>query len=506
MESIHLTINQLYQKYKDNTIMKEKLREYICEKLPIKLEQFQNISNQRNNRKDYLSEKSDLFIHNFLNNEENKYFYIPVSNYFIVYENNHYSIINEDQILNIIGKEINCEKELQPWKHKIRTNIIKIIKENYVLNHIPESETIQNVLSLVRSSLCVNKENAKYILTIIGDNLLKKTNNIYFTNIRAKKWFDYISDLAFSYFKYSKNPTSNIKFKYYHHSMEDSRLIDLFNENYLCYDSDVYNPKLKEHILDILCVGAHYSMRYEDADNYLLQECSNQQLKDYAFYLKTHNKQQIVDIFKQEYLENTDDNQLFLNRENMIFIWKQFIKEKNLPLIIFSNELEEYLNINIDESTSLYNSITSRKLHVIKRFDSFWKQFMIEDEKEYDLEISELLTVYKKFCSDDKLNEEYIISIIEHFHKKEIVDNKYINGIVCKLWDKQKCINDALKEYNKNNTISIINLYKYYCSYANTNRHISIVSKHYFQKYIFDTVPECYIYNDNILEEYWDMI
>ena len=60
MESIHLTINQLYQKYKDNTIMKEKLREYICEKLPIKLEQLENISNQRNNRKDLLSEKFEF--------------------------------------------------------------------------------------------------------------------------------------------------------------------------------------------------------------------------------------------------------------------------------------------------------------------------------------------------------------------------------------------------------------------------------------------------------------
>ena len=47
MESIHLTICKLWKKYKDNNIMKEKLQEYICEKRPIKIEQFENISNQR---------------------------------------------------------------------------------------------------------------------------------------------------------------------------------------------------------------------------------------------------------------------------------------------------------------------------------------------------------------------------------------------------------------------------------------------------------------------------
>ena len=38
MESIHLVINKLFEKYKENDVIKDKIKDYICERLPLKLE------------------------------------------------------------------------------------------------------------------------------------------------------------------------------------------------------------------------------------------------------------------------------------------------------------------------------------------------------------------------------------------------------------------------------------------------------------------------------------
>jgi len=481
MDSIHLVLNELFEKYKDNAVMKDKIKTYICERLPIKLETIEKDIISRTNRKEYLNQISETFITNFLNNQDKSFFYIPVSNLFIAYKNYHYSIVNEDEILNEVFKELRQEKELFPWKHKIKNNIMKKIKENYVLNHIPESETIQKVLNIIMYSLKINKEYAKYILTIFGDNLLKSSNNIYFTSPETKKWFENISDYCYCYFKHSRNLISNIKFKYYYHDFSTSRLLNL--NNYICFQNNDFLD-IKDNILDILCVSAHYSTRFNSADDFLLHYCSEDSIKNYSFYLKFNSKKDIVQQFKKEYLEETNDKHLFINHSNMVFIWKKFLKEKKLPLIIFSNDLHEYLELGSDKQTETYNNLTSRKLKHVRLFNIFWNKYMVQDEKEQDFKISEIIRIYNNKNPNNKLTEEYVVSIIEHFYNKEIVDNKFIHGISCLLWNKCKEISEAISSYNKNTDISILELYKYYCSYSNTKGFEYIVTKQYFEKYI----------------------
>ena len=503
MESIHLVLNELFKKYENNEIMKEKIKTYICERLPTKLEAFEQELINRNNRKEYLNKISETFITNFLNNEDHSFFYIPVSNLFIVYKNFHYSIINEDEILNEIFKELRQEKELFPWKHKIKNNIMKKIKENYVLNHIPESETIQKVLNIIMYSLKINKEYAKYILTIFGDNLLKSSNNIYFTSPETKKLFENISDYCYCYLKHSRNPISNIKFKYYYHDFSSSRLLNL--NNYMCFQNNDY-LNVKDNILDILCVSAHYSIRFNNADNFLIKYCNDDSIKNYSFYLKNNSKKDIVQHFKNEYLEKTSDKQLFINSNNMIFIWKKFLKEKNLPLIIFSNEFHDYLDLEIDRKTHIYYGLTSRQLNDVHIFNGFWKKYMVEDNKEQDLKISEIVRIYNHKNPNNKLTEEYIVSIIEHFYNKELIDNKYIHGISCILWNKRKEIEEAIYSYSKNSDISILELYKYYCSFSKSKNFQYIVTKQYFEKYIREIIPDYYLFNEYICSEYWDIV
>ena len=499
-------LEQLFNKYENNQLIQEKIQDYIYNKLPNIIETFIVYKEERNTRKEFLNDRSSKFINSFLTNNEITFFYIPVSELFICYTYNHYKIISEDAIWNLVLKELNQDKSLTPWKYKIKNNIIKQIKEKYLLTHIPDSSTIQTILSIIMSSLYISKEKAKYILTILGDNMLKKNNVVYFTNINTKKWFDYISDLTYSFFKYSRNPVHNIKFKYYYHDYNNSRLIDLNNEfNY--NNNGVYNTLLKEHILDIICVACHYSKRFKNADNFLLDYCSNDDLKNYAFYLKNHSKENIICEFKQNYLESSNEKHLFLNHKNMVFLWKDFLKHKNLPLLLFSNELKQELNNETNtsfynETNDLYENITSNKLSFIENFNKFWENYIVKDDKEIDFEINELVLIYNN-THNNKLDENTILSIIEHFYDIEITEKKYIHGIRCILWDKKQQIENALDNYNSKSSISLLELYKFYCTYSQSQNYKYIVNKQYFEKYIYCIIPEKYIINDTIISDYW---
>ena len=178
--------------------------------------------------------------------------------------------------------------------------------------------------------------------------------------------------------------------------------------------------------MDIICVACHYSKRFKNADNFLLDYCSNDDLKNYAFYLKNHSKENIICEFKQNYLESSNEKHLFLNHKNMVFLWKDFLKHKNLPLLLFSNELKQELNseTNIsfyNETNDLYENITSNKLSFIEKFNKFWENNIVKDDKEIDFEINELVLIYNN-THNNKLDENTILSIIEHFYDMEIID------------------------------------------------------------------------------------
>ena len=229
-------------------------------------------------------------------------------------------------------------------------------------------------------------------------------------------------------------------------------------------------------------------------------------IKEYAFYLKNNSREIIIKNFKEQYLEKTSDSHLFINNDNMIFIWKKFLKEKKLPLILFSNELQENLNLPYNKNNDIYYEITSRKLNKVKLFNSFWNKYIVIDKKEQDFKIGEIVRIYNHKKFNNKLTEDYAISIIEHFHNKLITDNKYIHGISCILWNKEKEIDKAINAYNKNKDITILNLYKHYCNYSKNIGFPYIVTKKYFEKYIIETIPEQYIFNDYICSEYWDIV
>jgi len=157
-----LSLNNLYEKYKDQPEVLSKMEEYLNKQFPHALELFVT----RINRKQNLEKQSQLYIDKFLNNPEQQYFYNHQTDLFIFYNGENYSIINEDTIWHLLLSDISTKEELIPWKHKIKNLAIKHIKEKPITQSIPESTTIQYVIQHLTPTLFSSKSEAKYFLTV----------------------------------------------------------------------------------------------------------------------------------------------------------------------------------------------------------------------------------------------------------------------------------------------------------------------------------------------------
>ena len=508
------TVISLLEKYKDNDYMLQRIRNHI-NYLPTTLEnEFKN-HEERITRNNYLTNEQQLFIQIFLN--KNKYFYLPNNNFFYEYNEYKYLIIKEDDIIHKLLSSISKERVLLQWKHKTKSNIIKQIKERSLFSSIPETDTIQNVLNVLYPTFFLSKNSAKYFLTIIGDNILKKNQNLIFlVNQNMKQFLNEIDNVAISSIG-NNNSIHNFMTKYHeNHPYTSCRLIQI-NEN---FSNEVWRELLKKVGLDLLCVAAHYSKRYENSDKFI-ENKSDEELKSYSYYLKNSSPSIILEEFCSKYIINTNDCNI--EWKNLHFVWKQFLFTSQLPNIIYSNSLknllkDKYTYIEEDDS---FIGITSKYLPTHIDFIKFWENTIQTDTELFDneIEIDELSSLFKLWVKQEKdvqlltngqISEENIVKIIKHFLPSiEIIEDKYILNISSIMWNKIKDIENFfiyMKEIIKNENIlpliSFDDAYNYYYKFCNINSLKFIVSKRYFEKYLYFKLPNNIVY-EKFIETEW---
>jgi hypothetical protein len=294
--------------------------------------------------------------------------------------------------------------------------------------------------------------------------------------------------------------------------------------------------------LDIICVACHYSDRYGSSDKYAIQYSNDNELINNVFYLKNNSASEIIDTFVSEYLNIELNNQVInldsgrntqITWRDMQYLWKNFLESKKLPAIMFLQTLKVNLIKKLqpfyNESADSFIGICSKHLPEIQKFLDFWDQTITFDENEIDFEIEEIVILFRKWCISNSetltnLNDKQILDVISYFYPHlEIERDKYISGIRSSLWDKQLDIQvalenmkHALREKNttnasrvqspsSRNNISIYDAYRYYCKYYSNIIDTSnklIVSKSYFEKYVFDNLSQ-YIIDSKFLSYEW---
>jgi len=502
-------LTELFSKYEHSDYMIQRIYNHIVNYLPNTLDnEFKNYE-QRQNRNSYLTNEQQIFIQVFLS--KNQYFYLSSNNFFYEYNGKNYFIVKEDDIIHKLLSSISKDRVLLQWKHKTKINIIKQIKERSLFNSIPDTETIQNVLNVLYPSIFISKNTAKYFLTIIGDNILKKNNNLIFLiSPQLKKLLVELENIAFSSIGIS-NISSNFMTKYHeNHCYDNCRLIKM-NEN---FSNEVWREMLKKIGLDLLCVAAHYSKRYENSDKFI-ENKSDEELKIYTYYLKYNSPNKIVNEFSNKYLIASDMD-INIEWKNIHFVWKQFLSSFHLPNIIYSNSLKTLLRnmYNYNEENDSFIGITSKYLPVHIDFIKFWDNtisvFQSDSIFDNELEIDELCSLFKfwtkqssqQLMSSCNISEENVLKILKHFFPLiDIVEEKYVLNVSCSFWNKNEEINksfnyikEQIKKEIKLGLISFDEAYNYYYKYCNVNNHKFIVSKRYFEKYLYFKLSEFIVY------------
>ena len=500
-EKLHHILDGLLEKYRNHEYVYGRLCNYMEKLLPDALENSVNIYKQREERKKQLTCDKDEFTSRFL--QKNNYFYSTQSELFLHYDGLHFKAYSEDDIQHQILSTITNEQSLMEWKHKTNTNIIKRIKDKTPLTAIPESATIQFVINNLCPMFFTTRNQVKYFLTIIGDSLLSKNANIiYIISPLFKELLREISNQSYSFFGVS-SILNNIKFKFYEHNYKDCRLIQFNNK----VKKLTLPSILTKHMIDLLCIASHYSQRYGSADAFL-NKCDEAKLVEHALYLNKNTTETIVEKF----LEKTTTSLVNakINSKNMNFLWKNYLGEQNIPNIIFYTALKNILKekCKYDEESDCYLDITSSHLPLVSKFIKFWDTTIIDGDSE--LEIDELLVLFKQFNSSGKtninMNENLLVDLIHHYYPDiSIIDNKFIQHIKCNLWDKRNDVINSLEIYKlkcseqeEEFTKSLNDAYEYYTS----SKHLINVSKRYFERIAVELIGS-HIDEDGLIKSSW---
>jgi hypothetical protein len=524
----------------------ERIHHYIKTQLPQSIKNYQTAHAERETRKQSLALVADEITETFLN--KTKYFYCSASELYFTYNNQvRYSLIHEDEIHHRIlaftseasgalgacassvgypNKSTNQSTSTSAGtsagiststKYKIKNRIIKSIQTRDILSSIPESRTIQNVIAHIYPALFRTRDHAKYFLTILGDVILKKSAPlIYFIPPLAKEFIKDLGGECYALFGSTANSFSTaFKFKYYEHQYKDCRIVDIQIQTQpasLLRLSHI--PELKSSVIDLFCVAAHYSHRFGSADDFLRLHCKTPEVSAHAWFLRDRTDQQIIQEF-MEYATEPASSEHEISMTNMLYLWKMYLSEFRLPSMFFAatlrSKLAEHTGAAHTAAIDVFPNRTSKYLPVVSQFRQFWSGHCFTDDREIELEIDELSTLFNEYSAPTAASDTTLLGMLRHFYPDVIIeDDKYILNIGCKLWDKNTEINEYLEKFKQqcisnNHSLAqpLYNAYEYYCGRCYSAAKRRIISKRYFEKYFMEEYANYIDENGMITINWW---
>ena len=524
----------------------ERIHAYVKTQLPQSIKNYQTAHTERETRKQSLALVADEITETFLN--KTKYFYCPASELYFTYNNQvRYSLIHEDEIHHRIlaftseasgalgsastSTSTSTNASISTSiKYKIKNRIIKSIQSRDILSSIPESRTIQNVISHIYPALFRTRNHAKYFLTILGDVILKKSAPlIYFIPPLAKEFIKDLGGECYALFGSTANSFSTaFKFKYYEHQYKDCRVVDIQIQTPPASLLRLsHMPELKQAVIDLFCVSTHYSHRFGSADDFLRLHCKTPEVGAHAWFLRDRTDQQIIQEF-MEYATEPASSEHEISITNMLYLWKMYLSEFRLPSMFFAATLRAKLAEHTTSGgggttgTAAIDVIpnrTSKYLPVVSQFRQFWSEHCFTDDHEIELEIDELSTLFNEYSSASAaataaaaaVSDTALLGMLRHFYPEVIIeDDKYILNVGCKLWNKTAEINEYLEQFKQQcltNHLSfpqpLYNAYEFYCGRCYSAAKRRIISKRYFEKYFMEEYTDYIDENGMITITWW---
>jgi hypothetical protein len=422
------------------------------------------------------NETQNLLYNNIIQSFISEYiiYYIPTTDLYIEYFDNDYKIVSTNDILHFILNKLTETHQLTTnIKYNVKSKILKKIKENNISTNIPNTETLQNILSYLYPNLFHHRNYAKYFLVTLGDILLRKTDCFYFISSTMKSFIQKINTTFSMYFN-TINLFNYYKFKYSEHDTEKCRIIKTTNINLEYFKPD------EKFFINLICISMHYSNRYNSGDNYLNQ-IIHSNIKNDVLMIKNTSKETFIQQFINKYLYTREGEKI--QEKDMIFLWKSYLKSNGIINVFKKNtDIIEYISKNIPFENGSFIHTASMNLPFVDLFKCFWEENIYEDKSSYGYEISELYMIFIEKYGMSVITEQNIIDIIQFYYTNYlIIDKKHIPGISCKLWNKNEHIEKFI--FSNDEHLKNIDVNELYSLYGEYYKHNKIVSKHYFIHY-----------------------
>lgn len=416
------TFYNLHAKYSDNSYMLTKLENYIFN-LPKILDHIDQEYKKKCIKNLELDKEKQEFITSFLTNH--LYYYIPQTEIYIEYTNEHYQIISEDDITHTIFIELNQNKSLSNCKYRLTNKLFRLIKERLFIHSTPNHSTIQTILKYL-TKYFNSKQHTKYFLTIIGDVLLSKKNNlIFFIDHSYKQLITHLYHHI--YLNINKSINDLFKHKYHEHTYELCRII------YGTTNKSIDINFIKENIFNIIAVCCYYSSYYKHSE-FFLERCNNPIFINKVNLLKTNTPKTIIQSFI-EYSLFPSANTIIVYKD-MYYLWKTYLKLNHLPSVISQNNFKSILQeMNIyDEANDKCIGYNSKFPTYWNNFTLFWKQYVKSSNDNDDYyNINNFVKLYNDWC-DNKLlciNTDIFKELIKIYYPAVSIQNdNYITNII----------------------------------------------------------------------------
>jgi len=466
MSDIIQMVESLCKKYENHEFIHGKLRNAIMN-LPKQLETSyeKHLNNKQKN--EYTTKLINDCIRGFFSSHLFFYHHNNNQDTFVLYDKDTFDILNNNDfsvhIYDYINKLGNTDL-IYKFKYRIEVSITNSVKTQLLLEAIPTSCTIQKVIALFYPVSIEKREVVKIFLTMLGNNILKKSDNLNFlTSSLNKSYLNYltilIGDILGQY-----DYLQNVKFKY---TGQDN--IHFLRANLINIET------IRSYIMDIIVVACHYSTRFQLKP--FITKCTSQTKK----ILRKFNS---VEIIYGDFLQKftTKKNESIICKKDLMFLWSLYSYEELLPQIHSEKHVFDYFLSKLSYENGSFIDISSDILEEVKQFVSFMnKSFLKCQEFELDeFEMDEVITI---FCDIEKeelnyMTPEIAVQSIKYYVENLNIHNNKICNISCVYWGKKQEVEEFIHDYLNlsNDMASSYNAYKLY----STSKYTYKVNKSYF--------------------------
>ena len=314
-------LDELYSKYDDSDFMKSKL-DLFLKNLPKQMETSYSNHISSKERSEAMEKLLSECINDFFSKHiffyyqnNNDLYYHYINDVFIMYNESEFTAFVYD-FINKTGDP----KLMYKYKYKIEKNIVRKVKKQLLLDDIPTSKTIQNVIDMFYPVHIKSRNLVKMFLCNMGNNIKRKTtNHTFLVSDNAKSFLNIINDDV-NMIIGNLDCFQNVKYKY---SGQDKILF--FNANFHTMDFQKFN----KYIHSIMVVACHYADRFKIQN--IVSKC-DQKTRNILYTFDNMNG--IVEKFLQQYCTVNNNISNGISKKDMYFLWKIYTEEENFPIIL----------------------------------------------------------------------------------------------------------------------------------------------------------------------------